>query len=323
VGAGTIEFLVDVKTQEFYFLEMNTRLQVEHGVTELVTGVDIVEAQLAVASGEPLRLAQEDVVLRGHAVEARIVAEDPYAGFLPSPGMIRELRVSQSPWLRADLGVESGDVVASGFDPMFGKLLAWGPDRDVAIRRLRKSIGEFVAEGVVTVLPYLSEILRAPSFVAVEHSTTSVEQDWTPDASSATAVDGRRAIQFSMHSSEPSAREICITTLNGDLRLTVHGIAKAGSGSLANESMSRGVRGANHGSGRVSGEAVAPMDALVVQVLHQIGSSVERGDVLVVLEAMKMEFEIKAARDGVVSRVHVAEGDSVRAGARLVDLKEV
>ncbi len=178
VGAGTVEFLV--AGSDFFFLEMNTRLQVEHGVTELVTGVDLVAAQLAVAGGEKLWFTQDDVVVTGHALQARIAAEDPWSGFVPSPGTITALRVPSGPWVRSDLGVEAGDTVAREYDSMIGKVLARGPDRDTARRRLAAALDELAVGGIPTTAPYLRTVLDRDDFVAVTHDTGSVERDWAP-----------------------------------------------------------------------------------------------------------------------------------------------
>jgi acetyl-CoA carboxylase biotin carboxylase subunit len=169
-GAGTVEFLVDA-ARNFYFLEMNTRLQVEHPVTEMVTGLDLVRMQLEVAQGERIP-AQEQVVRRGHAVEARVYAEDPARGFMPSPGKITYLRVPAGPGVRDDSGVYSGWVVPQYYDPMLSKLIAWAPTRDQAIARLLRALDEYTVHGITTNLAYLSAVLRHPAFRAGEYDTT-------------------------------------------------------------------------------------------------------------------------------------------------------
>ncbi|HYD42005.1 MAG TPA: acetyl-CoA carboxylase biotin carboxylase subunit [Anaeromyxobacter sp.] len=169
-GAGTVEFLVDAG-RSFYFLEMNTRLQVEHPVTEMVTGLDLVRMQLEVAQGERVP-AQEQLVRRGHAIEARVYAEDPARGFLPCPGKITYLRVPAGPGVRDDSGVYSGWVVPQYYDPMLSKLVAWAPTRDQAIARLLRALDEYTVHGITTNLPYLAAVLRHPAFRSGEYDTT-------------------------------------------------------------------------------------------------------------------------------------------------------
>jgi len=165
VGAGTIEFLFSDITREFYFLEMNTRLQVEHPVTELVTGFDLVREQIRVAAGEELSFKQDDVNMSGHAIECRVYAEDPDNNFLPSPGQITFLRVPNGPGLRDDSGVTAGDEVSIHYDPMISKLAAWGRDRPEAIDRLRRALDEYVVGGIKTTVPFFRRIVRDQEFI--------------------------------------------------------------------------------------------------------------------------------------------------------------
>jgi len=175
VNAGTLEFLMD-ESREPYFLEMNTRLQVEHPVTELVTGVDLVKLQIRIAQGERLPFAQEDLVQRGHAIECRVYAEDPDAGFLPSPGRILALRVPGGPGIRDDSGVEEGDEVPSHYDPLVSKLVAWGEDRASAIARMRRAVREYKVLGIKTTLPLFERVLRDPDFLAGRIDTSFLER---------------------------------------------------------------------------------------------------------------------------------------------------
>jgi acetyl-CoA carboxylase biotin carboxylase subunit len=174
VGAGTCEFLVDGNTKSFYFLEMNTRLQVEHPVTELCTGLDLVRWQIEIASGGRLPWSQDDVLrnLRGHAVEARLYAEDPARNFMPSPGTILDLRLAEGPGVRNDCGFESGSEVPRYYDPMIGKLAVWAPTRALAIARLRRALGETVVKGIVTNVSYLERILDLDEFRAGDYDTS-------------------------------------------------------------------------------------------------------------------------------------------------------
>ncbi len=173
-GAGTVEFLVDADDR-FYFLEMNTRIQVEHPITEAVTGVDLVAEGLRVAAGEPLSFRQEDLALRGHAIEARIYAEDPAKGFLPSPGPLAVFRPPDGPGIRVDAGVEAGSAVTPHYDALLAKLVAWGSDREQALARLDRALSETLVAGVRTSIPFHRWLLRQPGFRAARYDTTFVD----------------------------------------------------------------------------------------------------------------------------------------------------
>ena len=175
VNAGTVEFLVD-RERSFYFLEMNTRLQVEHPVTELVTGRDLVKDQLRIAAGEKLGFGQDDVALHGWAIECRINAEDPFASFIPSPGTVVGLRAPGGPWVRDDTGVYAGCTIPRFYDTLMAKLIVWGPDREAAIARMTRALGEYKVAGVQTTIPILERIIRHPDFVAGRLSTGFMER---------------------------------------------------------------------------------------------------------------------------------------------------
>ena len=185
-SAGTAEFLVDDDTGEFFFIEMNTRIQVEHPVTELVTGVDLVAEQLRIALGAPLSLTQEDVVPRGCAIELRLNAEDPANGFLPSPGTVSSLRLPTGPWVRVDSWLEPGGEVPPYYDSLIGKLIAWAPDRERAIARARRALSEVEVEGVQTTAPLLAELLGAGWFADADFHTATLEA-WLDETRSAAA----------------------------------------------------------------------------------------------------------------------------------------
>src|SRR2546425_9215608 len=174
VGAGTVEFLFSDVTHDFYFLEMNTRLQVEHPVTELVTGIDLVREQINVAAGVPLSFQQDDVRWNGHAIECRVYAEDPDNNFLPSPGRITFLRVPGGPGIRDDSGVTEGDEVSIHYDPMISKLAAWGSDRNEAIDRMRRALDEYAVGGIKTTLPFFREIVRDEEFINARLDTAFI-----------------------------------------------------------------------------------------------------------------------------------------------------
>ena len=188
-GAGTIEFLLASGTRDFYFLEMNTRLQVEHPVTELVTGIDLVREQIRVAEGLPLSFKQEDVSWRGHAIECRVYAENPESNFMPSPGRITSLRVPAGPGVRDDSGVEMGAEVSIYYDPMISKLAAWGRTRDEAIDRLRRALDEYMVGGIKTTLPFFRELVRDAEFIEGHLDTGFISRFFARRDSAAAALN--------------------------------------------------------------------------------------------------------------------------------------
>ncbi|GAA3227522.1 acetyl-CoA carboxylase biotin carboxylase subunit [Pseudonocardia petroleophila] len=175
-SAGTVEFLVDDETGEYFFIEMNTRIQVEHPTTELVTGVDLVAEQLRIAAGEPLRLAQDDIAARGHAIEFRICAEDPDKGFLPQPGKVGRVHLPAGPWVRSDTWLEPDSAVSPYYDSLLAKVIVWGADRDEAIRRSRRALAELEVEGVPTTTSMHRALLDEPWFAAGEFHTGTLEE---------------------------------------------------------------------------------------------------------------------------------------------------
>jgi acetyl-CoA carboxylase biotin carboxylase subunit len=207
VGAGTVEFLVSDVTRDFYFLEMNTRLQVEHPVTELVTGIDLVREQITVAAGQPLSFTQGDVEWRGHAIECRVYAEDPDNNFLPSPGRITHLRVPAGPHVRDDGGVYQGAEVSIYYDPMISKLAAWGRTRDEAIARLRRALAEYTVGGIKTTLPFFREITRDAEFIAGQLDTGFIERF---NARRAAALKAASDTATDETESDPTRRDIAI-----------------------------------------------------------------------------------------------------------------
>jgi acetyl-CoA carboxylase biotin carboxylase subunit len=191
IGAGTVEFLLD-KNGDFFFLEMNTRLQVEHPITEMITGIDLVQAQIRIAGGEPLWFSQEDVVAIGHAIECRIYAEDPSRNWAPSPGQITGYREPGGPWVRVDTGVYPGAGVPLFYDPLIAKLVVWGTDRDEAIRRCRRALIEYRVRGIATNVPFFRSLLEDPDFVAGVYDTGFLSPEriaaWSGDAADESVV---------------------------------------------------------------------------------------------------------------------------------------
>ena len=307
-NAGTVEFLYE--DGNFYYLEMNTRLQVEHPVSELVTGIDLVEQQLRVASGEELSFSQEDIDIRGHAIEIRINAEDPAEGaFLPSPGPITTLSAPDGFGTRFDTGYSSGDEISQFYDNLVGKLCVWGHDRPTAIRRALRALDELVIEGVATTVPADIAILESEAFQANTHSTNWVENELDLSGvryqGSAPTVDG---------SDEPLVERTVPAEVNGR-RFEVKVWVPEGAATTAAPRKKRsaaGSGGASSGGG--SGVIEAPMQGTIVGVQVEAGDSVSAGDTIVVLEAMKMENAITADIDGTVAEIAVAQGDSVGSG---------
>ena len=308
VNAGTVEFLY--QDDAFYFLEMNTRLQVEHPVTELVTGLDLVEWQLRVAAGEPLPFAQDDVRRDGHAIEVRINAEDPAGGrFVPSPGTITSFRQPAGPGVRLDAGYESGDTISQYYDNLIAKLVVWAPDRERARRRMLRAIEETTIEGVATTLPADTVILSSVDFVNGTHSTKWVEETLdfsaiTSPGTGAGAADGlvRRDVV-----AEVDGRRVTVALWLDD----------AGDDGLGKPTSTAAKPRRQHHAGVVgsgSGTVSVPMQGTIVKVSVEVGQSVDAGDTLVILEAMKMENAVGAEKSGVVTAIKVKPGDAVSAG---------
>lgn len=308
VGAGTVEFLVDVAGEAFYFLEMNTRLQVEHGVTELVTGLDLVQLQLRVAAGERLGITQRQVRLRGAAIQARIAAEDPSRGFVPCTGKLSVLELPGGPGVRCDFGVERGDAIPREYDSMFGKVLTWGGDREIARCRLMRALRELRVEGVTTTARYLREILSQPEFVAVTHHTGAMQTLWSFDSQPECGVT-------TVADDQTDTRLVQIATDCGQLNVKILRRRQGDGGStIATSQPRRPSRGSSVG---LSSHPQSPMDGSVVRVPIRIGDEVSIGDEIVTLEAMKMELAVRATYSGRVEELFVEVGDSVSTGTRL------
>jgi acetyl-CoA/propionyl-CoA carboxylase biotin carboxyl carrier protein len=314
-NAGTVEFLY--QDGEFWFLEMNTRLQVEHPVTELVSGLDLVREQIRVASGEPLSFTQDEIDLRGHAIEVRINAEDPAGGrFLPSPGPITKLTVPQGFGTRWDGGYEAGDEVSQYYDNLVGKLIVWGSDRPTAIARMIRALGEMEIEGIATTIPADLAILRHPDFANAEHSTKWVEDtldlsDVTSDAGAPAADEGeapkvRRDVDV-----EVNGKRFAVKMWVPDVPVAVVA-GGAGPAAAARPRRSPGATGGGGGAG--SGKVAVPMQGTIVKVLVEVGQAVEIGQPVCVLEAMKMENNIAADKAGTVTEIKVEPGQSVGSG---------
>ncbi len=315
VNAGTVEFIY--QDGDFFFLEMNTRLQVEHPATEAVVGMDLVALQLRIAAGESLGFAQDEVHLDGHAIEVRINAEDPAGGrFLPSPGPITAFRRPDGFGVRTDAGYEQGDTVSQFYDNLIAKVIVWGRDREEARHRMVRALRETHIEGVATTIPADIAILEHPDFIQVAHSTNWVEQrldlsgiagDSAPPAVAPPADGGPARVQRDV--------DVEVDGRRFQVRLWVPDVAPqpaVGPGRAARPRP--GASLAAQGLGAGSGKVVVPMQGTIIKVLVGVGDTVEVGQAVTVLEAMKMENNITAETAGTVTEVKVKPGDAVGAG---------
>jgi acetyl-CoA/propionyl-CoA carboxylase biotin carboxyl carrier protein len=310
-NAGTVEFLY--QDGEFYFLEMNTRLQVEHPVTELVTGLDLVAWQLRIASGERLDFTQDDINRNGHAIEVRINAEDPSGGrFSPSPGTLTSFHAASGPGVRLDAGYESGDTVSQYYDNLIAKMIVWAPDREAARRRMLRAIDETHITGVASTLPAHKAILSHPDFAAATHSTKWVED--TLDLTGLT-VEPVGTTPSPAEDEVPTVQRDVTAEVDGrrfSVRLWVPDLGTAPAPGRVAGRPKRTTAAAASGSG--SGQVTVPMQGIIVKVLVAVGDVVEVGQSICLLEAMKMENAVAAEKDGVIKEVKVSAGDSVGAG---------
>ena len=393
VGAGTVEFIAN-QDGSFYFMEMNTRLQVEHPVTEMITGVDLVEWQLRVASGEPLPLTQEQLNLDGHAIEARIYAEDPDNGFLPSTGRLLHLAPpTESDHVRVDTGVEQGDAITPHYDPMIAKLIVWDRDRDQALARLRKALAQYRIVGVQNNVEFLARLAACPAFSKADLDTALIEREqaflfpeslsvpdeaWLLAALAELLHERANGARYAGADRDSPWRMPDGWRLNGQGRRTVTlrlgeetqtvGIVPTGDGweLMLGEQVfhARGSLGPNgevhaqlgerrisaavvvagerrhvfvqgrslamvrvdtlHQGGRgdeSGGELRSPMPGKVITLLTEIGSTVDKGAPLLVMEAMKMEHTLVAPARGVVKAFHCTAGDQVADGVELVEFE--
>jgi geranyl-CoA carboxylase alpha subunit len=373
-GAGTVEFLVD-SNKDFYFLEMNTRLQVEHPVTELITGLDLVEWQLLVAAGEQLPLSQDLITLTGHAVEVRLYAEDPRDNFMPQTGTVLQWHTPTRDGVRVDTGIQAGQVISPHYDPMIAKVITYGKTRDIAIRKLASAIQDSNIIGVNTNKLFLQNILRHPVFIAGDATTAFIEQHFTADISMDIAIPRLETIALAAMIYYQQGKQIgnnwrsssangcslildynetshAVTLAESDNNFTVSVNDQSTSFTLAaiTESactiVSNNLRrrctfakqdstvylddGNGHfiftdvthmpaaAGGSGSGQVKASMDGAIVDVLVKAGDVVAVGQTLVVLEAMKMEHQLKAGINGVVEAVNAAVGQQVKSKQMLV-----
>ena len=386
VGAGTVEFLLDVN-HRFYFMEMNTRLQVEHPVTEMITGQDLVEWQLLVANGEPLPLLQEELRIDGHAFEARIYAEDPDHDYLPAAGVLEYLtEPEQSDWLRVDTGVLQGDEVGVHYDPMIAKLIVWGRDREEALSRMAIALGQYHIGGVTTNVPFLRRLVTCKPFKDAEVETGflqahqellgpkipdldqylslaflflvlrqkrnrgtspwAIEDAWRMNSafdyhktividgaehliSGYQKRDGSFALQVNngLLEARASCSENVLTAEVSGRRYRVDVFPHKAGYFLVDPEVSLHFcepAGIDYESNNAAqGSFTAPMNGTIVEILQNAGDTVEAGDSIVIMEAMKMEHVIRAHANGIVKEVFFKVGDLVSGGDPLIDFESV
>ncbi len=310
-NAGTCEFLLDADGKSFYFLEMNTRLQVEHPVTELVTGVDLVKAQLLIAAGEPLWFSQGDIALNGHAIECRVNAENPAKNFLPAPGAIGHYTEPSGPGVRVDSGAEPNSVIPQAYDPLVSKLITYGADRDEARRRMLRALSEYEIEGIKTTIPFHSLMLADERFVSGDYHTGTVENEMDLSVLAAApepvAKPGEHLVASRRFEVEVEGKRLTV-----NVREQLDEVVRPKKPKPPKRS------GALSGAGGDS--LTAPMQGTIVKVLVDVGDEVDVGDAICVLEAMKMENSILAHRAGKIADLPIEPGRSVETGATLATI---
>ncbi len=347
-SAGTFELLVS--GNDFYFLEVNTRVQVEHPVTEYVTGIDIVKEQIRIASGEKLSVKQEEVSFRGHSIECRINAEDPYKNFMPAPGTVKNFVEPRMPWVRVDSACYSGYQILPFYDSLLAKLIVWGRDRKEAIDRMKLALSEFKVEGVATTIPFHIAQLEDPKFINAETYTTYIESEFMKSFVAGAPKPAPSAVTMATVGATPGVAHGATNNGHGcgaqekvgpynfevevnqkTYKVAVHElvapgakVARAGS-SAPSKSSARslerpGKSAAKSGSG--TGEVKAPMHGVVKELLVVVGDSVTQGQKLLIFEAMKMESEIVAPKAGKVSVINAKQGDTVETDHVIIEITD-
>jgi acetyl-CoA/propionyl-CoA carboxylase biotin carboxyl carrier protein len=323
-GAGTVEFLVG-QDGLISFLEVNTRLQVEHPVSEETSGLDLVREQFRIAEGEKLNLT-EDPEPRGHSIEFRINGEDAGRNFLPAPGTVTSIAYPAGPGVRVDAGVESGSVIGGQFDSLLAKLIVTGSDRAQALERSRRALAEFQVEGMATVLEFHRIVVDDPAFAALTEDeftvhTRWIETEWdntVPPFAGGEGVDAE---------DDTAARQTVVVEVGGRrLEVSLPGdlaLGGGGGGGAAGAKKPPRKRGGGKSGGAVSGDAVtAPMQGTIIKVAVSDGDTVSAGDLVVVLEAMKMENPVTAHKDGTITGLSAEAGSSVSQGTVICEIKE-
>jgi acetyl-CoA/propionyl-CoA carboxylase, biotin carboxylase, biotin carboxyl carrier protein len=317
VGAGTIEGLL--QGDEWFFMEMNTRVQVEHCVTEMVTGIDIVKEGIRAAAGEPLSYSQDDVVLRGHSIECRINAEDASKNFAPAPGKVGSYKEPTGPGVRVDSGLEAGGEVTPTYDPMVAKLIVWDADREQATKRMLRALEEYEIEGLKTLIPFHHTLLQTEQWANAETARDLLEdKKWLKQLAfpkvEKPADDEEEKVEHE-YLVEVSGRRFDVKVIGPPM--AAGAVAAPGAGAAAGAAKPK--RGARKGGGAAGGGDTleSPLQGNVWKILVEAGQTVEEGQIITIIEAMKMENEITAHKAGTVAELPIKEGDAVTAGATL------
>jgi acetyl-CoA/propionyl-CoA carboxylase biotin carboxyl carrier protein len=307
-GAGTIEGLL--QDGEYFFLEMNTRVQVEHCVTEAVTGVDIVREQILIAAGEPMAFGQDDIRWHGHAIECRINAEDAAKNFAPAPGTIAHYREPSGPGVRVDSGVLTGSEITPLYDPMVAKLIVWDADREKATRRMARALEEFEIEGLKTLMPFHKAIMASDQWAKGETCRDLIEdRKWLK------TLAFPKAEKQDPDAPEIVARDYVVEVSGKRFEVKVHGEASdAPASAPAAAAAPRAKREARTSSAATGDTLTSPLQGNVFKVLVEAGATVQEGALIAIIEAMKMENEITAHKAGTIKELPIAEGGSVSAG---------
>jgi acetyl-CoA/propionyl-CoA carboxylase biotin carboxyl carrier protein len=322
-SAGTIEGLL--QDGEYYFLEMNTRVQVEHCVTEATTGIDIVREQICIAAGEPLSVAQDDVVLRGHAIECRINAEDASKNFAPAPGRVARYREPSGPGVRVDSGVVAGSEISPLYDPMVAKLIVWDVDRESATRRMERALDEFEIDGVRTLIPFHKAIMASEQWSRFETCRDLVEDRAWLKRLAFPVAPGNGGIEE--EGSGPALERLYTVEVSGkrfDVRVLGDALGGPAGDDGAPAAAARPARRERKtaGGGGAGGDTLAsPLQGNVFKVLVEQGATVKEGALVCIIEAMKMENEITAHKAGVIAELPISEGAAVTAGDTLAVIK--
>ncbi len=328
-SAGTMEFLA--WKDQFYFLEMNTRVQVEHPITEMTTGVDIVKEQILIASGERLQLKQEEVKQNGHSIECRINAEDPSRNFMPSPGTISEYVIPQRPWTRLDSGSYQGYQVLPFYDSLLAKLVVWGSNRNEAIKRMKLALGEYTIKGLSTTIPFHQALLDNEEFLAGEVHTGFIEQEFMkeykakvkPQAAPQSALaqgsaDSAQSLKPARSFNVEVDRRIFTVNVAEYETQNSQSASKTATAVKTTEPVKTSTAEQSRPSSLVMGEIRSTMNGLVKQILVNEKDNVKGGQKLITFEAMKMETDVTADKDGTISSIKVKAGETVNANHLLM-----
>src|SRR3954468_14577266 len=321
VGAGTIEGLL--QDDEWFFMEMNTRVQVEHCVTEMVTGIDIVKEGIRAAAGEPLSIRQSDVQMRGHSIECRINAEDASKNFAPAPGKVGSYKEPSGPGVRVDSGLEAGGEVTPMYDPMVAKLIVWDVDREQATQRMIRALGEYQIEGLKTLIPFHTALLKTREWHDAETARNLLEdKKWLKtlafEKAPKPAADEEPETVEQTYTVEVSGRRFDVKVIGAPAAGTFANGAAPAAGARTTPKRAERKAGGAAGGGD---ELASPLQGNVWKVLVEQGQKVEEGQLVTIIEAMKMENEITAHKAGVIAELPIKEGEPITAGATLAVIK--